>query len=833
MPIMIPAAALFCRDSFYLVPAAALIVLVLTMRWLARRRPRYSAGEAVLPLMAATALLLALARPFVNWPTPPVKKIVVLVELSPNTLGSPWTRSSWLIRTLTRRLPHDAKVWLVPFDRTVHPFSDPTSLKGLYIPTAAWQASPSRRTNIAAALAWEPPTWRHFARWLFASGVGRWPKVSSPPHSLAVTIAAPPQPDAGIIALHVTTQPASAGHRTVTLTATIQATGPIDCGLQLWRNSTAIAGQRLVFRGTGAKSIIFFGGNVSTGRLYHYSLRLVTHDPWPQDDVAAIDLPPDRPLRLAIVSVHRPKHLPSALAAADYLSPQKLLLPQITQDYGIFVLYNMPKQAFPTGSARALAHAVSNQGTGLVLYGGHQAFGPGGYAMQNSLDQPALQWRLERISPLASAPPKPPPVSITFLFDASGSMASHVALSGGASRFGLALHSAAVAAQLLPHNSTINVVAFSDHAQMLFKGSPAAFHAAVVQLQQRVLPTGPTNPDTALPVIRRVAPVGSMLIMLTDGQIPNLNISAWTQIIKDRRLRFTVIAPPGESSALRSLLDRTHTQHLAAITPQAWSRLLHRAVAQVLFGRVHHVLIPWSAPQLNVSGQTTLWTQTWLKAGARQIAFGRAPESVPLAAVWRVGLGKVAALCFQSEASGFDTLLKALLQRVAPNPADNHFNVTAHRDADHWFVRVIAMANGRFLNHRQLTLRLTSPDTGSPPHSFQLNQVAPGQYNCELPSSIHGFVAAISENTKTPSRRFISIVSPPELPARIWPATLRDIPPHKLHAKVLPIGSLETSLPHWPPIGLAHRLSLAPIFWILAALLGLLSIAWASVRKRL
>ncbi|NNM85969.1 MAG: VWA domain-containing protein [Phycisphaerales bacterium] len=447
--------------------------------------------------------------------------------------------------------------------------------------------------------------------------------------------------------------------------------------------------------------------------------------------------------------------------------------------------------------------------------------------------QPALQWPLERVSPLASAPPRPPPLSITFLLDASGSMASHVASSGGASRFGLALHSAAIAAQLLSHNSNINVLAFSGRAQLLFRGHPAAFHAALAQLQQRVRPTGPTNPDTALSAIRRVARVGSMFILITDGQIPKLNVSAWTQLIDNHHLRFTVIAPPGESPALRSLLAQTHAQHLAAVNPMAWSVLLHRAVAQVLFGQVHHAIIPWSAPQLNLSGQTNLWTQTWLKAGAQQIALSQTPKAMPLAAVWRVGLGKVAALCFQGETSDFSSLLEALIQRVVPSPADNRFNVTARRDVDHWSVEVNAMANGRFLNRRHLTLRIISPDIAPPPHSFQLNQVAPGQYNCKLPRSIESFVAVLSEDTNAHSRRFISVVSPPELPARIWPATLGDIPPRKLHAQVLPIGSLATHLPYWHPTGLAHRLSLAPMLWILAALLGLLSLAWTGFRRHL
>ncbi|NNM85970.1 MAG: hypothetical protein HKL96_09490 [Phycisphaerales bacterium] len=363
MPIMIPAAALFCRNPFYLAPAAAIIIIVLMMPWMARRRPRHAVGEVMLPLMAAAVLLLALARPFVSWPAPPVKKIVVLVELSPNTRSSPWMQPSWLCRALTRTLPHDAKVWIVPFDRTVHPFNEPARLPDLHIPASTWVAGPSRRTNVAAAIAWEPPPWRHFARWLFVSGVGRWPKHSRPPHPLAVTLASPPQPDAGIVALHLMTQPASAGHRTVTLIATIQATGPIGCGVQLRRGSAAIAQQRVIFPEAGIKSIMFSGGNVSAGRLYHYRLRLNSQDPWPQDDAAAISLPPERPLRLAVVSVHRPKHLPTPLAAAVYISPQQLLLPQITQGYGIFVLYNMPKQAFPIGTAHALAHAVSNQGT--------------------------------------------------------------------------------------------------------------------------------------------------------------------------------------------------------------------------------------------------------------------------------------------------------------------------------------------------------------------------------------------------------------------------------------------------------------------------------------
>lgn len=105
----------------------------------------------------------------------------------------------------------------------------------------------------------------------------------------------------------------------------------------------------------------------------------------------------------------------------------------------LIVLEDLPAASLGEGRIRALARAVTEVGTGLLMVGGKHAFGPGGYAGSP----------LEAVSPVSFDLKKDknrPPLAEVIVIDYSGSMSADV---GGQTKIALANEAAARSAGLL------------------------------------------------------------------------------------------------------------------------------------------------------------------------------------------------------------------------------------------------------------------------------------------------------------------------------------------------------------------------------------------------
>ena len=95
--------------------------------------------------------------------------------------------------------------------------------------------------------------------------------------------------------------------------------------------------------------------------------------------------------------------------------------------YDAVVLMNMPAIALATDQQEALEQYVEVHGRGLLMLGGENSFGPGGY----------YETPLERLSPLSSRVPHDrPQVAMVFVLDRSGSMTAPADESGRLTRLG-------------------------------------------------------------------------------------------------------------------------------------------------------------------------------------------------------------------------------------------------------------------------------------------------------------------------------------------------------------------------------------------------------------
>lgn len=120
------------------------------------------------------------------------------------------------------------------------------------------------------------------------------------------------------------------------------------------------------------------------------------------------------------------------------------------------VLLDVPSIDLTVGQQELLEQAVAEHGRGLLILGGPNSFGPGGY----------FETVLERLSPLSSRVPQDAPnVALVFVLDRSGSMQQSVEES--TNRLDIARQATITAAGLLHEESRVSVIAFDSEASVL------------------------------------------------------------------------------------------------------------------------------------------------------------------------------------------------------------------------------------------------------------------------------------------------------------------------------------------------------------------------------
>jgi Mg-chelatase subunit ChlD len=177
--------------------------------------------------------------------------------------------------------------------------------------------------------------------------------------------------------------------------------------------------------------------------------------------------------------------------------------------YSAIVLMNVPAIDLTTLQQNLIEKAVAEHGRGLLLLGGENTFGPGGY----------YETPLERVSPLSSRLPREAPrVALVFVLDRSGSMQRD---EGGATRLDIAKQATLGAIRLLHPESEIAIVVFDSEAKVLLPLGKASNSAAIARALQQLEPGGGTSifPGLveALRQFKGVDAAARHIVVMSDG----------------------------------------------------------------------------------------------------------------------------------------------------------------------------------------------------------------------------------------------------------------------------------------------------------------------------
>jgi hypothetical protein len=519
------------------------------------------------------------------------------------------------------------------------------------------------------------------------------------------------------------------------------------------------------------------------------SAELSPGDAWPENDALRTIVPPPEQLERWWVGTSSPGNGwraidPHALPtdAGEYLAA------------GTIVLDNVAASDVSELQQQRLQQYVRDLGGGLLILGGDHAFAAGGY--EGTL--------LDALSPLASHPPLPTNHWV-LLADASGSMSEAVA---GGTRWKYVTDAIVGALPRLPPDDVASVGSFAETLQWWLEGKSVREASATPLPPANAYPHGPTNLQPALENIAKSVdgkmPVQLLVLSDFDTQISESRQLA--ELLKSKQIHLHLLAI-GEGTALpalRQVAAATGGSVLRQLDPARWAaatRELARAAGSKLL-RHEPLRIAFADGGIGTQ-RADLWNRVWLKPGSTPLANGKSgDETIPMAAEWNAGEGRVLGAAFSPSPS----LDEILAHRIARPPRDPRFHVTWENGS---VLRVVvdAIDAGKYLNGQQLALEIGSSTRAVP-------QTGPGKYELAVDAPRSPTVVTLRANGRTLDRIAVAGRYAPEFDAVGNDlAAMREVAGRSGGAVVPPAQGKPIEI-HWP----SRSVSLVPELSTLGAL---------------
>ena len=429
------------------------------------------------------------------------------------------------------------------------------------------------------------------------------------------------------------------------------------------------------------------------------------------------------------------------------------------QQYDLIILDNVAAYALTPAQHELLARWVNDLGGGLIMVGGPESFGAGGW---NGT-------ALEKVLPVELDPPKElklATAALVLVLDKSGSMNQHVAGTRSTQQR-IANDAAAMAIESLHRESLVGVVTFDFFAQVRVPLGPNDDPAGIAERVRGITADGGTNLEPALrralSMLRGVEAEKKLVVCLTDGRSHTTNLDDIVNAMAAENIKLTTIAVGDDA-------DQETLRHLAEIGGGEFYAVRNpRTLPRVLVDSVQVINTPLLkegpfVPVIRPTGSTLTAPMrpapvleglviTTPRPDAKVTVEMTHPDGEPLLAHWQAGLGRAAA--FTSEADGpwsrnwigqpgyatFWAGLARTMSRPAMSP-DTELVVVIQGDR----LLVALEATGRdqaFLDYLHVDGVVYGPDGESRP--IRLQQTAPGRYETSVGAAAAGnYVVALS-----------------------------------------------------------------------------------------
>jgi Mg-chelatase subunit ChlD len=410
--------------------------------------------------------------------------------------------------------------------------------------------------------------------------------------------------------------------------------------------------------------------------------------------------------------------------------------------YDLVALVDVPRAALGDATLVALDNFVRGGG-GLLVAGGTQSFGPGGYTGS----------RLEAMLPLRLEIPdkrEEATLALALVVDKSGSMAG--------AKMELTKEAARATAEAMPASDQIAVITFDSQATPVVRLQKAANRQRIFGDIARIHASGGTNilaglreaVDELLPARARK----KHIILLSDGQSPYDEIPDLVDAASSARITMSAVGvgDGADQTLLKMVASRGggrfyHTRDPASI-PRIFTRETSELGDQAIVERPTAARVAKKIAALGgvpVETAPALGGYVVTRPRAQAETVLATADGAPLFARWQLGLGQVSAWTSDLGARWaapwtrwppFEKLWAQLARATMRPRAATHFPIRSRRTADAVALTVDALGpDDRFLTGLEGSVDVTEVAAGgqaATPRALPLLETAPGRYEASF-----------------------------------------------------------------------------------------------------
>jgi Ca-activated chloride channel homolog len=410
--------------------------------------------------------------------------------------------------------------------------------------------------------------------------------------------------------------------------------------------------------------------------------------------------------------------------------------------FDLVVLADVPRAAL-TGAALAALESFVRGGGGLLVAGGTQSFGPGGYEGT----------ALERLLPVRLDSPdgeEEASLALALVIDRSASMAGP--------KMELTKEAARATAEGLLASDRIAVIAFDNQATPIVELQPAANRQRILTDIGRIQSAGGTNIlsglKEAVDELTTADARKKHIILLSDGQssydeIPDLIDTATAARIT---ISAVGVGDGADQTLLKMIAARGGGRFYYTRDPDSIPRIFSRetadlghrqAVERPTAARVGKPILALRGVDLAAAPVLGGYVATRPRAQAEDVLV--TTDGTPLLARWRIGAGQVAAWTSDLGAhwaaawtrwAGFEKLWTQVARATMRARGTAHFPIRAVQREEQVDVTVDAIgSDDDFLSGLDAHLEATTIDADGqtlPSRALSLPELAPGRYQTSL-----------------------------------------------------------------------------------------------------
>lgn len=330
----------------------------------------------------------------------------------------------------------------------------------------------------------------------------------------------------------------------------------------------------------------------------------------------------------------------------DVIPPAALeTTPLRYQNYGAIILENISAFSLTDGQQKMLMTWVHDLGNGLVIIGGDNSFGPGGY-----MDTP-----LEKVSPVemqAEDKDRKKTLGMVLVLDKSKSMNGLV---GGRSKLELATDAAAASLDWFKKQDLVGVVAFDIRARSIVPLTSGDKKSQIIEKLKTIIGEGKTNIYPGLSMaykwLREAKVDIKHILLLSDGKSKAGDFELLLNQIADEGITVSVVGVgPDCDRQLLGFISQNGGGRM--FLTNDYSKLRRIFFKDLQIASKSLLRYGDSLPQLSAEHEILEgvgkslpvihgYVATTPKPNSRQLIVSATGE--PVLSVWNYGLGKVAA----------------------------------------------------------------------------------------------------------------------------------------------------------------------------------------------